>query len=273
MIYHYTSVDTLLKILESQSLWASDLSKMNDPQEFIAGLEILRDLFSQRFPDSIDWLNHNQIVGSNNQQLLLGCSFSNELDDLSQWRAYGDDGCGVVIGIDESIFRSHNTVTLPRFYREDEKPVSYVHLFNVIYSKQELVEKALDLFESVGDFTNDRADSFALSLGISRLACSYKAGFYHSESEVRALIEHSKRSELYLEEDLKDIQLFDLKFRTSKYGLIPYCNLMLGSQENSAIKQIVLGPKCNVTSEELDFMLMATGYRDVCIDKSKGSYR
>ncbi|PSV21897.1 hypothetical protein C0W44_06750 [Photobacterium leiognathi subsp. mandapamensis] len=273
MIYHYTSVDTLLKILESQSLWASDLSKMNDPQEFTAGLEILRDLFSETFPDSIDWFNHNQIVGSNNQQLLLGCSFSNMSDDLSQWRAYGDDGCGVVIGVDESILRSHNSMTLPRFYIEDEKPTSYVHLFNVIYTKQELVAKANDLFSSAGDFTNDRVDSLGLSLGISRLACSYKADFYHSESEVRAIIEHSKRSELYLEEDLKSKQTLDLKFRTSKYGLISYCNLMLGPQENTAIKQIVLGPKCNVTSEELRFMLMATGYGDVSIDKSKGSYR
>ena len=273
MIYHYTSVDTLIKVLESQSLWASDLTKMNDPHEFTAGLEILRELFSQSFPNSITWFDNNQVVGLNNQQLLLGSSFSNEPDDLSQWRSYGDDGRGVVIGIDESILLSHNTITLHRFYKEDEKPVSYVHLFNVIYSKEEIAAKTRELFASVEDFSNDRTESFKLSLGISRLACSYKADFYRSENEVRAVVEHSKRSELYLEEDLKGLRPFDLKFRTSKYGLTAYCNLMLGLRENSAIKQVVLGPKCNVTTEELNFLLMATGYRHVYVDKSKGNYR
>ncbi|OEA17883.1 hypothetical protein BBM54_03770 [Vibrio parahaemolyticus] len=273
MIFHYTSVDTLIKVLESQTLWASDLSKMNDPKEFTTGLETLRELFAQSFPESIDWFDYNRFVGSENQQLILGCSFSNEPDDLSQWRAYGDDGCGVVIGIDKDTLCSHNTMTIPRFYKEDEKAVSYVNFFNVIYSKTELVTKANQLFSSAGDFANDHVEGFNLSLGISRLACSYKSDFYRSESEIRAIIEHSKSPELYLEQDLKDKRLFDLNFRTSKFGLVPYCNLKLGPKEHSSIKQIVLGPKCNVTKEDLSFMLMAIGYESVQIRESEGNYR
>ena len=50
LIYHYTSVHTFLKILDSKSIWASDLAKMNDPQEFTIGIELIKKMYQDKFP-------------------------------------------------------------------------------------------------------------------------------------------------------------------------------------------------------------------------------
>lgn len=273
MIYHYTSVDTLIKILEHRALWASDLSKMNDPKEYIAGLEILREQFSKTFPGAIAWFDNNEFVGSHSQQLILGSSFSYASDDLNQWRAYGDDGCGVAIGIDRELLCMNNITSVSALTSKASRESSYVHFEKVLYSKDDFIAHAKALFASAGQFTENLVDSYTLSLRISRLACCYKSDFYRYEKEVRAIIEHSKRPELYKDEELKELNHIKLNFRNSKYGLAAYCKLYLGNNGDSSVKAITLGPKCNVSEEDLRFMLLARGYGDVSIQVSKGHYR
>lgn len=262
-----------MKVLDSQSLWASDLSKMNDPQEFIFGIKLIENLLQSKFPDLFDWFETNHFLGNENEQLLLGCSFSENPDDLSQWRAYGDDGKGVVIGIDKAILSSNNTTVIPSFYKGDERKVSFVQFHEVIYSQKAFEDSVVKLLNSIGDFITDRVESYKLSIGLSRLAASFKSDFYKNEQEVRAIIEHSKRSELYLDESLKKHKLFDLNFRTSKFGLTPFCNVSLGNKDGTSIKTVSLGPKCNISKGDMEFMLLATGYQDVNVTTSDGQYR
>ena len=273
LIYHYTTVDTFLKILESKAIWASDLSKMNDPQEFTIGIELVKNIYQEKFPEFLHWFESDRFVGLDNEQLLLGCSFSENPDDLSQWRAYGDDGKGVVIGINRSILSACNTLTIPSFYEEDERTASFVHFHKVIYSKQEFENSVKELLDNIGDFINDTVESYKLSIGLSRLACSFKSDFYKSEQEIRAIIEHSKRSEIYLDQSLKKHKLFDVQFRLSQFGLVPYCNVNLSNENANSIQTVKLGPKCIISKSDLEFMLLATGDQNMIVSTSAGQYR
>ena len=273
LIYHYTTVDTFLKILDSKAIWASDLSKMNDPQEFTIGIELIKKFYQEKFPDLLHWFENDRFVGLDNEQLLLGCSFSENPDDLSQWRAYGDDGKGVVIGIDRRILSASNTLTIPAFYKEDERTASFVHFHKVIYDEQEFENSVKELLDNIGDFINDTVESFKLSIGLSRLACSFKSDFYKTEREIRAILEHSKRSDIYLDESLKKHKLFDVKFRLSQFGLVPYCKVNLSNADASSIQTVKLGPKCNISKKDLEFMLLATGNKDILVSTSAGQYR
>lgn len=273
LVYHYTTLDTFFKILESKAIWASDLSKMNDPQEFIMGIELIREIFQDKSPELLDWFDRNQMFGLDAERLLLGCSFSEKTDDLSQWRAYGDDGQGVVIGIDKSVLHSNNTFTIPSFEPENERTASFVHFHKVIYSKKKFQNSVKELLNNSGDFINDRLEDFKLSIAISRLACSFKSDFYQNEQEIKAIIEYSKNPSLYLEEDYIKNQSFKLKFRVSQFGLVPYCRVNLGDTDASSIKTVNLGPKCNISQRDLEFMLLATGYKDVVVTNSDGKYR
>ena len=273
LIYHYTTVDTFLKILDSKTIWASDLSKMNDPQEFTIGIELIKKLYQKKFPDLLHWFENDRFVGLDNEQLLLGCSFSENPDDLSQWRAYGDDGKGVVIGINASILSSSNTLTIPAFYKEDERTTSFVHFHKVIYAKEEFENSVKELLDNIGDFINDTVESYKLSIGLSRLACSFKSEFYKNEQEIRAIVEHLKRPDIYLDESLKKRKLFDVKFRLSQFGLVPYCNVNLNNADATSIQTVKLGPKCNISPSDLEFMLLANEYKDILVSSSAGQYR
>src|ERR1017187_10866685 len=101
MIYHYCDSDTFLKILESQSLWLSDILKMNDPLEYQGGYEIIIGVFGEKYPEMLEWVKNNHFHSSPKGILILGCSFTDKDkgDNLSQWRAYGEDGKGVSIGV------------------------------------------------------------------------------------------------------------------------------------------------------------------------------
>ena len=81
--YHYTSLKSVLGILESKCLWLTHYSTQNDTSE---GRLILDQL-----KDKID--NYNEIFNMLTKNLYL-CSFSLFGNMLSQWRAYGNINIG-----------------------------------------------------------------------------------------------------------------------------------------------------------------------------------
>jgi hypothetical protein len=59
----------------------------------------------------------------------------------------------------------------------------------------------------------------------------------------------------------------------TNYGLTAYRDLKLGNARKTAIFQIILGPKCRLSVEDVSFMLLAKGIQSVKVEKSRGKYR
>jgi len=104
VVYHYTTRENFEKIFsgDSPTLHLSHISSMNDPSEFDSGIDEVQA--SLRSVDSSD-ANYCAVVDNvcgqmknfkNNSWFIA--SFSSFSDDLSQWRAYGQRGHGIVIG-------------------------------------------------------------------------------------------------------------------------------------------------------------------------------
>jgi hypothetical protein len=119
-MYHYTSIDVLMKIVESTEMWASNAFYMNDASEIRHGIEVVQQRAAARFgsgskADDAEFLRH--LVGwVANQRprtfpFFVAC-FSEKRDDLNQWRAYASGPRGVCIGFDNSqlhdCFREQN---------------------------------------------------------------------------------------------------------------------------------------------------------------------
>jgi hypothetical protein len=109
-LFHYTSSDSFLAIINSQCLLATERSYLNDPQEFRWGLSALqKDLDShlakQYSPDFVDQAKIALAEKEQDDLRLFVLSFSANPDLLSQWRAYASDGTGVAIGLDASALR------------------------------------------------------------------------------------------------------------------------------------------------------------------------
>jgi hypothetical protein len=46
LVYHYTDFESFLNVVNSESLWASDLDAVNDPAELHSAIGLLRDIFA-----------------------------------------------------------------------------------------------------------------------------------------------------------------------------------------------------------------------------------
>jgi hypothetical protein len=103
IVYHYTSLDGARAIVESQSIWLSEHTAMNDSSEFAYARERLLSLLRDRevYLDSL--VRYCLILAlqglSENTGLMIG-SLTARQDDLGQWRSYATNGSGCVLGLD-----------------------------------------------------------------------------------------------------------------------------------------------------------------------------
>lgn len=112
-VYHFTSMDSFKKILESGELLLCDLDYSNDPSEGIYQREIIDDIVKKEYPESWQfiflWFHMNTAKSTSfdcdeSKLRLLSISFSKELKHIHNWMEYGDYGKGVAIEIDWNKF-------------------------------------------------------------------------------------------------------------------------------------------------------------------------
>ncbi|MEA5106377.1 MAG: DUF2971 domain-containing protein [Sphaerochaeta associata] len=118
--YHYTSLDALIKILNSNKIRFSSIASLNDRGELyyfdnifdaqINNLKLNKQNLNVLKNSNLTYENdiiskfHYKTIESFNNRFLLSCSSLK--DKLDQWRLYGDDGKGVCIelnGLEGSI--------------------------------------------------------------------------------------------------------------------------------------------------------------------------
>ena len=114
ILYHYTTADGLLGILNSKSIWATHVSYVNDRQEFVYLLDILRAVMrDEEYPELVKFYEiveavHNDLIKAN----FTVTSFSEAPDLLSQWRAYSSSSLGYCIG-----FNTESMMQRQKFYQ------------------------------------------------------------------------------------------------------------------------------------------------------------
>lgn len=101
VFYHYTSMEALVSIVESDSIWLSDYSYLNDKTELIHGVTVVSETIKEFLGQGVSkeqegllqaWLEK----ASAPVQRVCVASFSGDGDSLSQWRAYGNVAIGFV---------------------------------------------------------------------------------------------------------------------------------------------------------------------------------
>ena len=101
ILYHYTSIDGLLGILDKNVLWATQYRYLNDSTEFKFARIIIESLSGSKYSvlteDTISKaVAYFDIM--NRIYDLYSCSFSKEGDLLSQWRSYCPKEGGFSLG-------------------------------------------------------------------------------------------------------------------------------------------------------------------------------
>jgi len=104
VLWHYTSGATMIEIIKSGTLFATQIACVNDTTEFRYSVELLIEAFRRRRPTAtnadeialLDYILANISTDTGANEWFVAC-FSLQRDDLSQWRAYsgGENGCAI----------------------------------------------------------------------------------------------------------------------------------------------------------------------------------
>lgn len=141
VLWHYTSIDTLVKICTNLTMRATHYAFMNDAEEVKMGansiLTAIEDMSkTQEDKDAFNYLRArlNDLLGAPILNLFYIISFSKNRDALSQWRGYTPTCGGCAIGFDASKLEQALSKKIASKYGIRYAPIA---LANCIYPKTE----------------------------------------------------------------------------------------------------------------------------------------
>ena len=107
-LYHYTSIDGFMSIMQNRDFWISNIHYMNDSQEFENGKSICKKVIKERmeneaaefrpfFDKLLQICDENASTGFNSihNRDIFALSFCGDGDVLTQWQFYGSGGISI----------------------------------------------------------------------------------------------------------------------------------------------------------------------------------
>ena len=236
VLYHYTTLDGLLGIVNSKEIWTSQINYLNDESEFLYTLQIVRRFlgdYSHRTQDKEKKKEIELLFGAVRtieEIKICVCSFSKDGDSLAQWRAYGPQG-GYAIGFHLSVLQKlaeqHHFTVCECEYDKKRQFNRVKKLIDEFFKRQRYPDSR-DERESVIAYSKFKEE-------LTKLACVLKHPAFQSEREWR-LVSGNVRTE-------------DPRFvhRAGKSMLIPYYRFPLCSNNKRLPPiDIVIGPCPNM---------------------------
>lgn len=251
IIYHYTSLDALISILnpnENQDIcfWVTHAEFMNDPAEYRYALSLLKpslekyeraNFLESKMSEKVSNIGASLLKFAPGEPFLF--SFSELSDDLSMWRSYGADGSGISIGLDKEILETRrydgNCDFLKCSYSRTENIADLSVFWRDFY-------EALPNFIENGSIDGDHFFSLFKFLSHSfRL----KNKAYSSELEWRFC---------------KYVFTEDINYRIRNGLVIPFAKLFF---PKNIIKEIIIGPsaKADLSKKAIEMALKTFNYQ------------
>ncbi len=268
VLYHYTTVDALLSILQHNALWATHIRYMNDTSEQRVLWDLLRTKAKSLLADANrpnpEWLGRVLETAQDPQQtdVFAVCFSKDGGDRLSQWRGYSQ-GRGVSIGFNIFALR-HCCDSFSARWRSTAPKGSHggALLLPVIYVGQPECDEHLDKVLS-GFLTEPAVVSEewreSLSGSVSFFAANTKHAAFAEEKEWRIML-------------LDHVVPQPMKFRTRGSMVVPYRELEFQSSIVPAIHKITIGPGPH-QRENRESVKKLTGLSDEQIVLSDTPYR
>ncbi len=257
LLWHYTSSEVFQKIIRSQCLWATDVSKSNDPNELkIATEEIhaaLREYKEcQGIASGDGWLG----AIADDRTHFAVCLSSHE-DVLSQWRGYADMCSGVALGFD--------TYELRRIAFETTW-ASSIDLYEVLYCKERFGYTLRNYIEDWIKATKKDgypAPNLSMYLDLRYRGMCLKHEFWSEEAEWRIGFHLGMNEKRYRDEH----------FFIRNSERVRYRPVAISDQKASSLRCVVLAPNCTLSKAQVESALTEVGLGDVVVKLSRGQYR
>jgi Protein of unknown function (DUF2971) len=246
-IYHYTDANALLNILQNQTLWATHILHLNDPNEYVSP-RVIADGIMQEIGLTVKKLEHRDLS-------YVTC-FSRKRDDLNQFRSYADDGKGYLVSFDETM--------LIESFELSESLRRNIQLSEIVYGvenyatylRQVVVQEKENFETEIAEYTA-RGQPFSGASGriydgfykpelmINTAVYCCKSKHYAEEDEIRLVARANHRNEHG--EDL----FTNIKYRSRNGKIIPFIELKAQTGVLLPIKEIIIGPAHDRASVEV----------------------
>lgn len=251
IIYHYTTSDGLIGILQTSGIWASNYSFLNDPSERVYCIEKTEEAIHEVQAGRSELVK--EMLGRL-QKSLHGAgiwteyiaSFCEEGDLLSQWRTYGADASGYSLGFcaDRLFWNLAQTASLKKVIYDPALQL------NILTEVCEIIAEFIEnSYRKDGDVDEHMLDIYSNNCAgpIWSLCSRMKHEAYSEEKEWRRVFLKSvKKGEKN--------NIFDEQVRFRKRGstIVPFVNIPFGEARNIQngeahypVRRIVIGPTEN----------------------------
>ena len=292
-IYHYTTLNGLISIIENQTFYCTNIYYMNDKEEYKYGVsqinKVIKHLKSNDYNINILEKVENNINLIYQTERFATC-FSKNGDLLSQWRAYANQGKGVAIGFNVNNFAESINQHIEETHIEYDKAIQ-------IQVIEESIKLIIEFFNcrkitiNWGKYEYEFLVAKEIIKFLGILISSYKHPSFIEEQEYRFQYEIDginvvkEDEELFLRaSDTLIIPYIKLKTKyrqfleDKKSGSGEYCNY--GCEPAIAIKQlpinkIIIGPSLDFETVKIGIeeLLKKNNYDDILIEKSSIPYR
>jgi Protein of unknown function (DUF2971) len=221
LLWHYTGFSGLQGILNG-TIWASNAAYLNDAREIQYAIGIAAEVFDSQKEQLRFFRKYVtaafEVLMASTAEAAFVASFSRNMDDLSQWRAYGGSGPSFAIGFD------------PIKLQERGRDAGF-ELKRVTYSRSSIERAIRTWFGELDDFNRINKESFqkfseAFSRFLLPLVVSCKHESFSAEDEWRLV--------RGLTSDIEGTQPV-IKFRESKSLVVPYVEVPLHKPIEQAI--------------------------------------
>lgn len=212
-VWHYTNASSLLSILKSQELWASNPRSLNDKSEFIYGLDILRSIWLNPAVKSgmddrhVKFVNEVLEKGFFEEQLQLLYIFSasKKKDSLNQWMSYSNtDGFAIALDTTQKLVPLGETDI--KSNRHNENQMFFSGWYEVLYGNKEIYHECRKLINFIANCVDlVQLTNHESKIYVARLACAgqflrIKHEGFADEREVRFVSSNPKNSPLLFRE-------------------------------------------------------------------------
>jgi hypothetical protein len=244
-VYHYTDLNGLKGILDSQAMWLTDYAYLNDSTEMEHGLGLVKEKLLAAIDDP-KYAKVADVFSSwvdglvNHKHRICISSYSLDGDSLSQWRAYGSVAIGFKPDLSLAGWNSESSINSV-IYERDKQELYIDYFLNHVLQAHEVDVAKIDSVESL-DLTYQGGVHSTINL----VACLKNPGFA-DEREVRvAYVENPEFAEI-------GMTIAPKKFRVSADAIIPYVTTRDLASEKSKpelpIREVVVGPTISPKGE------------------------
>lgn len=284
-LYHYTTLDGAIGILQSKTIFASNAMFLNDSSELVYGKELIQSAINNVIDsDNFETTHYfgfgeqenemlrlilSELNGVELKDIYISC-FSTKSDMLSQWRGYADGG--IRIGFDAvQLCNTFSDVSIADINYNRKSQLKFIEtiliiLLNYLYCEPDDIYLNFPLIPEGRDVLLKNKDIIPQAIASILIACvgSFKNQGFKEESEYRLIYDvnniYNKESRL------------PVRYRSNGKFIVPYVNFEFG--DKLPITDIMVGqsPYSDKIKQGLELLLKSEGYKEIKVKLSQIPY-